>query len=191
MDLSFSLEDTHVLITGGTGFIGAATVNVLLAAGARVTSLDLKAPPRLESPKFRFLSCDISSEEELTFAFRQSAKAFGPVATCIALASLDLSVLDHHESLVDMDVEQWRKTHRVNVEGTFWTARTWLRGLKAVSGTEEAASLKNVSLIIIGSESGWFGERGNADYSAGKSAVQGGLLKSLVGDVSRVWPGAR
>jgi NAD(P)-dependent dehydrogenase (short-subunit alcohol dehydrogenase family) len=191
MDLSLSLEDTHVLITGGTGFIGATTVAYLLAAGARVTSLDLKPPLELENPKFQFFSCDISSEEALTFAFRESAKTFGPVATCIALASLDLSVLDHHESLVDMDVEQWRKTHRVNVEGTFLTARTWLRGLKAISVTEEAAQLKNVGLIIIGSESGWFGERGNADYSAGKSAVQGGLLKSLVGDVSRIWPGAR
>ena len=52
-------------------------------------------------------------------------------------------------------------------------------------------SLKNVSLIIVGSESGHFGERGNADYASGKSAVQGGLVKSLMGDVARIWPGAR
>ncbi|EPE25598.1 NAD(P)-binding Rossmann-fold containing protein [Glarea lozoyensis ATCC 20868] len=192
MDLSLALEDTHVLITGGTGFIGSSTVSSFLAAGARVTSLDLKPPPEEENPRFQFLTCDISSEEDLASAFENAAKTFGPVATCIALASLDLSVLDHHESLADMNIEQWRKTHRVNVEGTFLTARTWLKSLKNLAGTEEATLLaKNVSLIIIGSESGWFGERGNADYAAGKSAVQWGLLKSLVGDVGRIWPGAR
>jgi len=36
MDLSLKLNLTHVLITGGTGFIGSATVTALLAAGARV-----------------------------------------------------------------------------------------------------------------------------------------------------------
>ena len=49
----------------------------------------------------------------------------------------------------------------------------------------------NVGLVIVGSESGTFGERGNADYASGKSAVQGGLIKSLMGDVNRIWPGAR
>jgi NAD(P)-dependent dehydrogenase (short-subunit alcohol dehydrogenase family) len=89
-----------------------------------------------------------------------------------------------------MSVEQWRRTHQINVEGTFLTARTWLRQIRDC-GSEAETKLHNVSLIIVGSESGHFGERGNADYAAGKSAVQGGLLRSLVGDVARIWPGAR
>jgi NAD(P)-dependent dehydrogenase (short-subunit alcohol dehydrogenase family) len=52
-------------------------------------------------------------------------------------------------------------------------------------------TLKNVNLIIIGSESGHFGKRLNADYSLAKSAVQGGLLMSLRAEVVRVHPGAR
>ena len=90
-----------------------------------------------------------------------------------------------------MDVEQWRRTHRVNVEGTFLTARTWLRQLRECAQARNAGELKNVGLIIVGSESGHFGERGNADYASGKSAVQYGLVKSMIGDVARVWPGAR
>jgi len=200
MDLGLNLENTHVLITGGTGFIGSATVTALLSAGARVTSLDLRSPspdPSHWTPNFhfhfQFFSCDISSETDLASVFELAAEKFGPIACCIALASLDLSVLPHHGSLADMDIEQWRRTHRINVEGTFLTARTWLRQLRACRQAEEnnTVDLKNVSLIIIGSESGHFGERGNADYSAGKSAVQGGLVKSLMGDVARIWPGAR
>jgi NAD(P)-dependent dehydrogenase (short-subunit alcohol dehydrogenase family) len=90
-----------------------------------------------------------------------------------------------------MEVEQWRRTHRVNVEGTFLTARTWLRQLREYSQAGKNKDLTNVGLIIVGSESGHFGERCNADYASGKSAVQFGLVRSLMGDVSRVWEGAR
>lgn len=192
MDLSLNLENTHILITGGSGFIGATTVTALVSAGAKVTSLDLRAPSNPpQSPNFQHIFCNISSEWDLTNAFATSAEKFGPVSCCIALASLDFSVLPHHESLADMDVEQWRHTHRINVEGTFLTTRTWLRALRDYSKTDKKQELRNVGLIIIGSESGHFGERGNADYAAGKSAVQIGLVKSLMADVSRIWPGAR
>ncbi|KAE9380505.1 NAD(P)-binding protein [Stipitochalara longipes BDJ] len=90
-----------------------------------------------------------------------------------------------------MDVEQWRRTQRVNVEGTFLTARTWLRQLREYSLAGRKEEFRNVGLIIVGSESGHFGERSNADYASGKSAVQFGLVRSLMGDVNRVWEGAR
>lgn len=90
-----------------------------------------------------------------------------------------------------MDVEQWRRTHQVNVEGTFLTARTWLRALREHAKVDTERNLRNVGMIIVGSESGTFGERGNADYAAGKSAVQVGLVKSLMGDICKIWPGAR
>jgi len=192
MDLSLNLENTHVLITGGSGFIGSSTVTAFVSAGAKVTSLDLRVPSSPpQSSNFKHLSCNISSEWDLTNAFSIASEKFGPVSCCIALASLDFSVLPHHESLADMDVDQWRHTHRINVEGTFLTARTWLRALRNYSKTDKKEKLLNVGLIIVGSESGHFGERGNADYAAGKSAVQIGLVKSLMADVSRIWPGAR
>lgn len=196
MDLSLQLESTHVLITGGSGYIGSSTVSALLSAGTKVTSVDLRVGESyISHERFQYFECDISEEEALESVFARALQHFGPISCCIALASLDLSVLPHHESLVDMEVKQWRHTHRVNVEGTFLTARTWLRQLKAYRDNPDAlrkhGALQNVSLIIVGSESGYFGERGNADYAAGKSAVQGGLVKSLMGDVARIWPGAR
>ena len=73
------------------------------------------------------------------------------------------------------------------MEGTYLTARAWLRGIKAHAGEE----LRNVCLIIVGSESGSFGERGNADYASTKSAVQFGMVQSLMADAVRVHPKAR
>ena len=197
IDLGLGLDGTHVVVTGAAGFIGSATVNAFLQAGAKVTALDINAAKlnELETDanhpdSVRNLSTavvDITSESALEDAFQSAQQRFGVVQCCVALASLDLSVLPHHESIVDMPVEQWRRTHQVNVEGTFLTARTWLRQIKAHAKPD----LRNVSLVIVGSESGWFGERSNPDYASGKSAVQVGLVQSLRGDVARIHPGAR
>jgi NAD(P)-dependent dehydrogenase (short-subunit alcohol dehydrogenase family) len=67
MDLGLKLEETHVLVTGGSGYIGIATVDALLAAGCYVTSLDIKEPdPKLTAnSNFRYHYCDITSEDSL------------------------------------------------------------------------------------------------------------------------------
>ena len=197
VDLGLGLEGTHVVVTGAAGFIGSATVKAFLQGGAKVTALDINEEKLQELQNYQGTPdiqenlstdvVDISSEPALENAFEAARQHFGVVQCCIALASLDLSVLPHHDSIVDMPLEQWRRTHQVNVEGTFLTARTWLRQIKAHAKPD----LENVSLVIVGSESGWFGERSNPDYASGKSAVQVGLVQSLRGDVARIHPGAR
>ncbi|KAF1986500.1 NAD(P)-binding protein [Aulographum hederae CBS 113979] len=197
MDLSLGLEGTHVLVTGGAGHIGSVVISAFIAAGARVSSFDVAHPPNapvqpgLVNP-FEF-HADITSEESLDTAWDRAVEKNGVIQCCVALAALDLSVLDHHESITTMSVEQFRRTLDVNVTGTFLVAREWLRGLQGVkhASARQTPKLRNLSLIIVGSESGTFGERTNPDYATSKSAVQGGLLKSLMADAPRVWPGAR
>ena len=189
IDLGLHLSGTHVVITGSSGFIGSATVSAFLAAGANVTALDLRPSSIQRAPSsFFYHNVDITEENSLEAAFDLAHEKFGVVSVCVALASLDVSFLPQHASLTEMSVEQWRRTAEVNVEGTFLTARTWLRQIKAHAKVGET---KNVGLIIVGSESGHFGVRGNADYASGKSAVQFGMVQSLTGDVARVFPGAR
>ncbi|KAF2245966.1 NAD(P)-binding protein [Trematosphaeria pertusa] len=190
-NLDLGLKGTHVLITGGGGLIGRVVVSHLAAAGAHVSSLDISYPSVRETkPNSNYLAihCDVSSEEEVQNAFQTATEAYGPVEVCIALASLDFSVLQH-SSFADASFAQLKRVLDVNVAGTWLTAREWLRGLRKAKS--EGRELRNVNLIIIGSESGHFGERLNADYSLGKSAVQGGLLMSLRQEVVREWPGAR
>jgi NAD(P)-dependent dehydrogenase (short-subunit alcohol dehydrogenase family) len=226
MDLSLSLAGTHVLITGGSGYIGSVTVSAFLTAGALVSSLDLKPSPLPTHENLQCITCDISVEEDIERAFKEASMTFGVVKCCVALAGLDLSVasalrppehtccqtarlctplyankpkvLPHHASLADIPVSQWQQTHTTNVTGTFLTARTWLRQLRSfVQAFSKPAddltkcTFTNVGLIIVGSESGRLGEMTNADYAAGKSAVQGGLVASLAADVVRVWKRGR
>jgi NAD(P)-dependent dehydrogenase (short-subunit alcohol dehydrogenase family) len=195
MDLSLGLEGTHVLVTGGAGHIGRTVVNAFLSAGAKVTSLDIAYPQDQSSlstdQNLQEFYADTSLETSLETGWDLAVARFGTVETCVALAALDLSVLPHVESAADMSIEQFKRTLDVNVTGTFAVARQWLRGLRGHTRAGVPQQLHNVSLIMIGSESGHWGERGNPDYGTSKAAVQYGLLQSLRQDVPRVYEGAR
>ena len=188
MDLSLGLEETHVVVTGAGGYIGSVVVEAFLSAGARVSAFEIdEKKMKLRHERLRWQQVDITSEMGMETAFTQAEDEWGTVQTCIALAGLDLSYLPHHESLCDMPLEQWQRTLKTNLEGTFITAREWLRGIRR-SATKDH---HNISLIIIGSEAGTFGVTGNADYGTSKSAIQIGLVQSLVKDAVKRHPRAR
>lgn len=177
-----------MLVTGAAGHIGSVVVDAFLAAGCKVTALDIKRPePSRHGRDIPWVVVDITDENAVEKAFKSASSHHGPISICIAVAGVDLSYLPHHSSICDMELSQWQRTHKVNGEGTFLTARAWLRGIK----THASTSLRNVSLIIIGSEAGIFGVTGNADYSASKSTIQGGLVKSLMKDAVAIHPRAR
>ena len=231
MELSLSLEATHVLVTGAAGHIGRLVVTAFLSAGAHVSALDL-SPSLFTSlpshPDLLPLSADVTSTSQLAEAFKAARERFGTVECCIHLAGLDLSVLSK-KGVVDMEPEDWERVLGVNVGGAFSVSREWAKEIREVISNREAVegsldgqvekdnaarridetkvrseggemttskgqgkkALKNVSLILVGSESGWFGERMNAAYAASKSAIQVGLLQSLRAEVPRIYERAR
>jgi NAD(P)-dependent dehydrogenase (short-subunit alcohol dehydrogenase family) len=194
LSLDLGLSGVHVVVTGGAGLIGHVLVDHFLAAGSKVSSLDIAYPeninPQPDSARQTLLPvyCDVSSEDSVQHAFASATQVHGPVEICIALASLDLSVL-MPSSFADASFAQLQRVLDVNVAGTWLTARAWFRGLEQAK--QDGSTLQHPNLLMIGSESGHFGERTNAEYSLGKSAVQGGLLMSLRAEAPRIWPGAR
>lgn len=173
-DLGLGLDSTHVLITGGSGLIGRVVVNAFLAAGSNVSILDITdSHPFEENKNVFYQKCSIADIHAMEEAFDKAEEHYGTVETCVALASLDLSVLTQSESLADADPKEWQRVFEVNIHGTFVTAQKWLQSIRRASlDPAKVDKLRNVGLVIIGSVAGRFGVRSMPAYSAGKAAVQ-------------------
>ena len=203
MNLSLGLEGTHVLITGAAGHIGRVTVNAFLSAGCNVTALDVSEKGlndlsiALGDPdKLCTVIADVSNQDSMRRAWAHASHEYGAIVCVVAMAGLDLSVLD--KSGVEFkSLENWNKVMSVNVDGTFLTAKQWLSrtsdyaDLLRNSHEDVGSNMRNCSFIIVGSESGHWGECLCAEYATSKSAIMGGLLQSLKAEVPKVLSNAR
>jgi len=119
--LGLGLADRSVVVTGGAGLIGRIVVDHFLAAGSKVASLDIAYPETNTSEAktgLKTIRCDVSSERSVQEAFDSAQQAHGPVEICIALASLDLSVLQPSD-FADASLSQLQRVLDVNVKGTW------------------------------------------------------------------------
>jgi 3-oxoacyl-[acyl-carrier protein] reductase len=172
-----------VLITGGAGGIGSAVARAFAREGARVvvhyrTSEERARRLAVELSAAAF-PADLTVEEEVDTLFEQTITALGAVDVLVANAGVWPPA---DVPLWEMSLERWRATMAIDLDGVFLSCRAFLRHI-ADTGTG--------NIVLIGSTAGIHGEAGHSDYAAAKSAVVGGLLRSLKNEIVRVAPGGR
>ncbi|KAA1467059.1 NAD-P-binding protein [Dentipellis sp. KUC8613] len=201
MDLD--LKGVHVLVTGANGGIGFAATRTFLGThtGANVTahfrSSDAKLQPLAEAygpSRIRLAGADLTSEEAVVSLFNTAAleTSFGPV---------EVAIINHATStsgwtaVKDISLKQWESTMNDNLTSSFLVAREYMRGLQQgvapgrVVGTNRFG--QRASIVLVGSTAGKYGEAGNADYAASKSAIMYGFLLSLKNEIVAIAPKGR
>jgi 3-oxoacyl-[acyl-carrier protein] reductase len=152
------------LVTGAASGIGAAAARRLLAEGATVVTLDLKA----EGPEGALaLAGDVSSSADVSAAVAQA----GPVDILVCCAGVPGRSL----RTVDVTDEEWKRVLAINTDGVFFCNRA------VIPGMVERGYGRIVNLASIA------GKEGNpmaAAYSASKAAVIG-LTKAIGKDLAR------
>jgi NAD(P)-dependent dehydrogenase (short-subunit alcohol dehydrogenase family)/peptidoglycan/xylan/chitin deacetylase (PgdA/CDA1 family) len=111
---------------------------------------------------------------------QQAVSVFGPLNILCANAG----ITDESASypIWKMPVEIWDKTYNTNVRGTFLTIKHFLRhasNFQQVSGEE----VKNLAIVVTGSECGKFGQAGHSEYASGKAGLQYGLIRSVKNEI--------
>jgi NAD(P)-dependent dehydrogenase (short-subunit alcohol dehydrogenase family) len=185
-EVDIGLSGKHVLITGASGGIGIEVTRMFLLEGARVTGTYHRSAKPLEGlmkdwpDNLKTVKVDQTSEEAVRMLFETANQAFGRVDVFVANAGIA-----NHEgkAIQEMTLDQWERTLRVNLTGTFLCSKHFFANLEKFSG--DAASL-----ILVSSTAGDFGEAWYVDYSTSKSAMHG-LMMSLKNEIVHLAPKGR
>ena len=169
------LSGKHALVTGGSRGIGAAVVEMLLANGARVTSVSRAGASSKESvisgsrEALHHVSADVTDPESVKKAFESARERFGEMAILVNNTGQAASA-----PFLKTDPALWRRMMAVNLDGTFHCTQAALAGMLAAGWGR---------IINVASTAGLTGYGYVTAYCAAKHGVVG-LTRALAVEVA-------
>ena len=175
------LEGKTALVTGAASGIGLQTSIRLAEEGARVMMTDINFEEgRQQAEKLganaTFLKLDITEEEEWISVLDETVKRFDRLDILVNSAGMVLIA-----DVEQITLEDWRKVHAVNLDGTFLGCKHGVRVMKEFGAG---------SIINLSSVSGMIGGFNLAAYNSSKGAVRM-LTKSVALHCARAGYGIR
>ncbi|HYD46989.1 MAG TPA: 3-hydroxyacyl-CoA dehydrogenase [Terriglobales bacterium] len=179
------IDQAVAVVTGGASGLGEATVRALVAKGGKVTILDR---PQSNGEKVAaelggnvlFAPADVTSEEQISAALRQTVEKFGGVHVAVNCAGVGAAMKTAGKQ-GPMPLEIFEMVIRINLIGTFNVIRlAAAEMLKNNPGTDGERGV----LINTASIAAFDGQIGQAAYSASKGGVVGMTLP-IARDLSR------
>jgi 3-oxoacyl-[acyl-carrier protein] reductase len=178
MSVSLSLSDKVALITGGSRGIGAATVRMFSAAGAKVVFNYQRAAAAAETlvkecgkDNCSALQCDLTGTGTAKQLVNQTVERYGRLDILVANHGIWPAADARIEAMAE---EQWRTTLAVNLDAVFALVKHAVAQMKRQQRNGAAVG----HIVLISSTSGQRGEAFHCDYSASKGALIS-LTKSL------------
>ena len=136
------LQGRRAIVTGASRGIGRATVERLLAEGARVAALDVDGGAVDGALALR---ADVSDEDAVAAAFAQAVDAFGGLDVVVANAAIQLVGEDDRADRLDRQV--WQRTLDANLTGVFLTAK---HGARALLASDDASYVTGAVWAVDG-----------------------------------------
>ncbi len=151
-----SLDGRVALVAGGGGGIGRAVGAQLLAAGARVVSLDLPDRPGPDGAESR--ACDLTRSDEVRAVVGDLARAHGRIDVAVHCAGITRDA-----RLWKLGDDDWRAVLAVNLDSAFYLLRVALPSMRAAGGG---------AVVLVSSINGQRAKVGQANYAASKAGLE-------------------
>ena len=155
------LAGKTILITGGASGIGLATMRRALEHGAQVAIGDIDAAAgevlAAGTPGVHFVHLDVTSDESWTAAVDDVQLRLGALDGVVNSAGIFLI-----GDIEKISLDDWHRTHAVNLDGVFLGCRHAVRAMKARGG----------SIVNMSSVSGLVGGHNVVAYNSSKGAVR-------------------
>lgn len=162
-------EGKTAIVTGSSSGIGRAIAQKLGSEGANVVVADVKREPNQDGKptdelisenggEAIYIETDVSEEESVQDTVFQTAEKYGRIDVLVNNAGIHIP-----GSVADTDMEDWKKTLEVNIDGTFLCSKHVIDHMieEGVEG----------SIVNIASIAGVVGYGQNAAYCASKGGV--------------------
>lgn len=153
------------IVTGAGGGIGQAIADKMVAEGAVVVYTDLNTEA-VESATSKYnkdqavaVQCDVTSEEAIANAFKETVLAFGGVDIIVHSAGLAIS-----KSLEDTTTKDWDLLENVLVKGQFLMSKSGVEIMKKQN--------LGGDIVNIASKNGLVAGPNNVAYGTAKAAQQ-------------------
>lgn len=184
--VSLALENRVALITGGSRGIGAETVRLFIAAGARVAFNYRQARQQAEALAAECGGPDrcVAIEQDLSSPADGHALVVSAVR---AFGRLDALVANHgiweaqDAPIAQMAEAQWRRTLAVNLDSVFGLVQAAVAQMDRQRPATPGATAGHI--VLISSTAGQRGEANHADYAVTKGALIS-LTKSLSSELA-------
>jgi NAD(P)-dependent dehydrogenase (short-subunit alcohol dehydrogenase family) len=166
------LSDIRAVITGGASGLGNAVATRMVAAGAKVTILDVnqaagEAAAKSLGPATRFQAVDVTNEAAVSAAVAQAAKDMGGLNLAVNCAGIGVP-----RRLVNkegpMPGDMFRKTIEVNLVGSLLVSKAAAAAMQANAPNEEG---ERGVIVMTASVAAFDGQIGQVAYSASKGGI--------------------
>ena len=182
MSIPLSLSGKVALISGGSRGIGAATVRMFAAAGAKVAFSYRRARAQAEGlarecgGECFSVQSDLNSPEAARALVAETAGHFGRIDILVA----NHGVWPEEDVGIErMPDDQWRSTLSINLDAVFGLVKHTVAQMK----TQPRANGAVGHIVLISSTSGQRGEAFHCDYSASKGALIS-MTKTLAAELA-------
>jgi NAD(P)-dependent dehydrogenase (short-subunit alcohol dehydrogenase family) len=154
------LEQKVCVVSGASGGIGAATVELFRREGATVVGLDL----REGAPGDLVLQVDVTSEEQVREAFRRARKRFGRID--VLFNNAGISPTDDG-SVLETTLETWERVQQANLRSVFLCCKHGIGHLLENDGPARGSVVNTASFVAV---------MGAATSQISYTASKGGVL---------------